>query len=474
MASSLNNSEKSISRFFDSLDCFCERVALVTESEQMSYAELVSLADRITENLPNRSLMMILCRNDIMTIAGYIGAIRSGIVPIMVNSKVDPQLLKRLYETYRPYAILSPEGLWEGTQLFHNRGAVLIKTDYNELPNLNDELALLLPTSGSTGSPKLVRQTYSNIRSNTESIIKYLGILDTDTAITSLPLNYTYGLSILNTHLCAGAKIFVTEKTYFDSDIWDIFRKYKISSFGAVPYTFEMLKRLSFFRLDLPDLRYITQAGGKLDTELHLEYAEYMRNKGKEFIVMYGATEATARMAYLPGKYSVEKAGSIGFPIPGGRFEIVDMDGNVISEPEKEGELIYYGDNVTPGYAETLDDLAKSDERKGRLETGDMAKFDKDGCYMIVGRKSRFLKIFGNRVNLMDIEQLLKDNGWETACTGQDNKMEIYTVSNDLEGISSYIKDKIKFHSSVFSVYHIDAIPRNESGKVLYKELRNK
>lgn len=461
--------------YFNSLEHYGDRIALMTEDSNITYRELVMLSDHIAAELPNRSILLILCTNEIIPVAGYVGALRNGIVPILVNSKVDIELLGRLYNTYHPYAVLCPDsygGQTDRTILFHEWGYTLQQTVWDELPELNEELALLLTTSGSTGSPKLVRQTSKNIRSNTESIIKYLGILESDVAITMLPMHYTYGLSIINTHLCVGAQIFLTEKTFFDRNIWDLFRRYRISSFGAVPYTFEMLKRLSFFKIDLPDLRYITQAGGKLSRELHFEYAEFMRSKGKQFVVMYGATEATARMAYLPSDLSVEKAGTIGIPIPGGRFEIIDADDSVITETDKDGELVYYGDNVTPGYAECLSDLAKDDERKGRLETGDIARVDEDGFYMIVGRKSRFLKMFGNRVNLMDVEKLLQDNGWETACTGQDNYMEIYTTSDDLDGIQDYVKERLKLHASSFHVYHLETIPRNDSGKVLYSDLK--
>lgn len=459
--------------YFDTLERYGKRIALITELETITYKKLVELSDKIAALLPKRSILMILCCNEVMPLAGYVGSMRSGIVPIMVDKRVDSDLLSRLYETYKPYAILGPDGQNKGKILLQEQGYTLWKTEFVELPVLNKELALLLTTSGSTGSPKLVRQTNKNIRSNTDSIIEYLGILDTDIAITMLPMNYTYGLSIINTHLCVGASIMLTEKTFFDNDIWDLFRKYRISSFGAVPYTFEMLKRLSFFKIVLPDLRYVTQAGGKLSREMHLEYARYMRNQGKKFVVMYGATEATARMAYLPSEYAVNKAGTIGFAIPGGRFEIIDTDGSIITEPNKDGELIYYGDNVTYGYAECLEDLAKGDERHGRLETGDIARIDEDGFYMIVGRKSRFLKMFGNRVNLMDVEKLLLDHGWETVCTGQDNHMEIYTTSRDVEGVIGYVKDKLKLHTSTFSVYHLNEIPRNESGKVLYSCLKN-
>lgn len=458
---------------FNDIEKYGNSIALQSIDDSISYNDIVVEGEKMSGNLPPRALVMVLCRNEIAAITGYIGFLRNDIVPIMVNAGVDIGLLRNLYNTYRPNAVYAPLEIWsEGDIVFTYKGYGLFKTNYSELYPMTDDLALLLTTSGSTGSPKLVRQTYKNIKSNTESIIEYLGIDETEHAITTLPINYTYGLSIVQTHLYSGARIFCTKKTFFDRDIWDIFNNYEITSFGAVPYTFEMLKRLHFLKMDLPYLRYVTQAGGKLNRSLQLEYAQTLRNQGKRFIVMYGATEATARMAYLPADVSVEKAGSMGMPIPGGRFEIIDVNDSIITEPEIPGELVYYGDNVTPGYAERVEDLNLPDERNGRLVTGDIAKVDADGYYYIVGRKSRFLKMFGNRINLMEVEKLLKENGWDNACTGEDNMMRIYTTADAIEDIHSFITQKLRLHPSCISVIHIDKIPHNESGKILYSQLK--
>lgn len=177
-------------------------------------------------------------------------------------------------------------------------------------------------------------------------------------------------------------------------EFWQQLGDYKATSLSGVPYTFEMLDRLRFYRRDLPNLRTMTQAGGKLLPELHKKFAEYAEQTGKKFVVMYGQTEATARMSYLPPEKCLEKVGSMGVAIPGGRFFLINENGEIITEAERVGELVYEGDNVTLGYAVRGEDLAKGDERHGRLETGDMAKFDKDGYFYIVGRKSAFENIW--------------------------------------------------------------------------------
>ena len=290
---------------------------------------------------------------------------------------------------------------------------------------------MLISTSGSTGSPKLVRQTYTNIEENTRSIIQYLGITDSERAITTLPMNYVYGLSVLNTHLYAGAALILTDLVCYSKKFWDLFRSQEATSFAGVPFMYEMLDKLRFTKkIEVPSLRYMTQAGGKLSPDLQKKVSEYARDTGRKFVVMYGASEATARMGYLPMEYALEKEGSMGIAIPGGRFALLGEDDQEFDEPDRVGEMIYYGPNVTLGYAQQRADLAKGDENHGRLVTGDMARRDADGFYYIVGRKKRFVKILGKRVNLDEMERLLKKNfdSIDIACAGADDRLGVFVV----------------------------------------------
>lgn len=447
------------------------KVALSWDEKEMSYDCLDRIAKDIVADIPSRSFVFCVCTNHVATVAGYVGFLQKQIVPVLLSASMDKGLFAELKEQYQPQYIWCPEGFIEGDGEKHYEGYKLIATGA-AAPVMDERLAVMLTTSGSTGSPKFVRQTYQNVQANTASIVEYLGIVESDRAITTLPMSYTYGLSIIQSHLMAGAEIVLTEKTFFDRGFWDFFRKKEATTFGAVPYTYQMLDRLRFLRMNLPSLRYITQAGGRLGEELHYKFASGMQEQGKSLVVMYGATEATARMSYVPAEKSIEKAGSIGIAIPGGRFELIDVDGSVIEGSDKVGELVYYGDNVTLGYAECREDLVKGDERNGRLETGDMAKRDEEGYYYVVGRKKRFLKIFGNRVNLVEIEELLNKAGYEVACVGEDDHMRIYTTGADTEGIVQYISEKTGLNKSAFMAIHIDEIPHNDSGKVLYSELK--
>lgn len=447
----------------------------------LTYGQLDAACRELYDAVGGRCLVFCMCDNRLGSLVGYVGFLEHRVVPVMLKRSLDGELLTALWRDYRPAYIWLPEEdvsdlpVGEGCRpVFGAFGYTLLKTPFEGGPALYDGLALLLTTSGSTGSPKLVRQSYENIRANTESIAEYLHLTREDRPITTLPMNYTYGLSILNTHLFVGAHILLTDKSLMQREFWNFFRERGATSFGGVPYTYEMLKRLRFFRMELPSLRAMTQAGGRLLPELHREFAEYARDTGREFVVMYGQCEATARMAWLPPERSLDKVGSMGVPIPGGRFELLDADGGRITEPGAAGELIYYGENVTLGYAACADDLAKGDENGGRLATGDMAQRDDEGFYTIVGRKKRFLKIFGNRVNLDDAERLIRSGSdIEAVCGGRDDRLYIFFTAEEERGpeLRRWLAEKTGLPQSAIRAVHIDEIPHNESGKVAYRAL---
>ena len=442
--------------------------AVVTDGGRcVSYAELKRLSDGWAAKLPPRSLVFLLVGNNLDSLVAYVSCLNHDIVPLMLDARIDGQLLQRFLEIYRPDFIWRPTE--DGYCLVEGHPA----SDVGH-SDLFGDLALLLTTSGSTGSPKLVRQSYRNIRANTASIVEYLKLDSTERPITTLPMNYTYGLSIINSHLAVGATILLTEKSIMQREFWNFFSEQRATSFGGVPYTYEMLDKLMFFRRKLPSLRTMTQAGGKILPALHQKFAEYASREGKNFVVMYGQCEATARMSYLPPERALDKVGSMGIAIPGGRFSLIDVDGKEIAEPEVTGELVYEGDNVTLGYAECADDLAKGDERQGRLVTGDMAKRDAEGFYYIVGRKKRFLKIFGNRVNLDETERLIKDRflSMDCACGGVDDRMRIYITDADrTKDVQDFVVEKTHLNFKAFEIVPLDSIPKNASGKTLYSEL---
>jgi long-chain acyl-CoA synthetase len=454
-----------------------ENFALITDKgKKVKYTNLDILTNQLIEDIGKRSLVFFLCANNIESLSGYFSLIKNSIVPLILDSALDSDQLQGLIEKYHPEFIWSPT---DKINQFHNSNVIFSFKNYsfirfkgNTSPQLNDDLALLLATSGSTGSPKLVRISYDNLDANANSIAKYLSIDENERPITSLPMSYTFGLSIINSHLIKGATILLTSKSLMEREFWSFFKEKKATSLSGVPYTFEILKKLRFFNMNFIHLRTITQAGGKMNDELNYEFSEFCDKSDINFFVMYGQTEASPRMSYLPPEYSLTKLGSMGIAIPGGRFYLIDDNGEEIIEDEVVGELVYEGKNVSMGYAISEEDLLKGDENNGLLITGDLAKRDAEGFYYIVGRKKRFIKLFGNRINLDDTERLIKNITANVACTGLDDKMVIYITDEELiSKVKSFVVEKTKINQKAFKVALVDLIPKNSSGKTIYSEL---
>lgn len=442
-----------------------------------SYGELAASARALSDVLKSRSVVLCLTRNAIGAVIGYLACINSRAVPILVDCQASRPALLNMVATYLPRYIWTPEelaGAFTGYDAgYRVYGYCLLERVAPEKLRLHDDLGLLLTTSGSTGSPKLVRISYRNLSANTRSIVEYLGLTAGERTITTLPFNYAFGLSILNTFLYVGASIVLTESSLFQREFWDAMRQHRVSSLSGVPYTFEMLKRLRFFGMELPDLRTLTQAGGKLAENLCREFAEAAYARGIRFLVMYGATEATARMSYLPAEQALAKAGSIGVAIPGGAFELIGGSGAAAHAPIGE-ELVYRGPNVAMGYAENLDDLAKGDEFGGVLKTGDLARRDEDGYFFVVGRIKRFVKLYGVRTNLDDVERLVLEAfpGIDVACTGEDNHLLVYVQDQSAcRRVHDYLSKTMQVSPSAITTRYVESIPRSASGKIRYADL---
>jgi acyl-CoA synthetase (AMP-forming)/AMP-acid ligase II len=455
---------------------YSENYAIITDTgKKIKYAELDIFSSQLIADIGKRSLVFCLCDNNVESLSGYFSFIKNDIVPLLLDSEIDSELLQSLIEQYHPEYIWSPA---DKINQFHNSNVMfsfenylLIRIEGNST-DLNDDLALLLTTSGSTGSPKLVRISYDNLETNANSIAEYLSIDENERPITSLPMSYTFGLSIINSHLIKGATILLTSKSLMEKEFWTFLKEEKATSLSGVPYTFEMLKKLRFFNMNLEHLKTMTQAGGRMNDGLNHEFSSFCNKSGINFFIMYGQTEATARMSYLPAEYSLAKLGSMGIAIPGGRFYLIDDNGEEIIKDGVVGELVYEGKNVSMGYAISGEDLIKGDENNGVLITGDLAKRDAEGFYYIVGRKKRFIKLFGNRINLDETERLIKSLTPNVACTGIDDKMVIYITDEELiSKVKYFVVEKTKINQKAFKVALIDSIPKNTSGKTIYSEL---
>jgi len=416
------------------IDTYGLQLAIIADDgRRLTYAELAELVQEKAKSLQRGVLQFCMCRNTVESIVEYLACLEAGAPVVLLDATKDAETIENLRQIYRP-----------GETRCHA------------------DLAVCLTTSGSTGSPKLVRLTLKNILANAESIAEYLRIDNNERPITMLPMYYSYGLSIINSHLLKGATILLTDKTYAQREFWNFLRTYEATSMSGVPYTWEMLRRLRFMRMDLPSVKTMTQAGGKLNADIALEYIRWAKTQNKQFIVMYGQTEATARMSYLPWESAEEKSASIGIAIPRGTFSLAE-----------DGELIYEGANVSMGYAECAEDLLKGDENHGVLHTGDMARVDEDGFYYIVGRKKRFVKVWGNRCNLDQIEQLVKPITTSCACAGVDDHITVFVTQEGLEKeIKNLLSAKTGLNPIAFAVKVIAAIPVKESGKIDYQLLQ--
>lgn len=450
---------------------------LIEESGDIHFVKsIVKDADTFFLGIPPRSLVLLLCQNSFESASLYINCIERDIVPILIDADSDISLIEALVNVYQPTYIFAPQNKAVGFDSYRAgsgiRNYIVYKSKQQNKISLYPELALLLSTSGTTGSPKLVRLTYDNLVANASSIAEYLKLSSSEKAISSLPMNYSFGLSIINSHLHVGASVLMTTESITQRRFWDLFKQFNITSLSGVPYTFEIFKKFRLLNAELPSLKTITQAGGKLSNDLVAHFADFSAKRGIDFFVMYGQTEGTARLSYLPPNFVVEKLGSIGKPIPGGVFHLIDEQGMKIDQPGISGELVYSGANVMLGYAECKDDLSLGDVNQGLLETGDLAQFDEDGFFYIVGRTKRFIKLFGNRVNLDELERLLLEINIQSACCGKDNSLLVYILNaTEKDTVKEFLTKKLGIHFSIFDIRIIDSFPRNTSGKILYSKL---
>jgi len=451
-------------------------IALITEKENFSYNSVISYVDKFFKDIKERSLVLIRCQNSFEIFVAYIAFVNLNCPIILVDGNSNDENYLEVINAYKP------------DYIFHIKKKNKIKLNYelvktfgfyelirNKIKNnlkINDELSLLIPTSGSTGSPKFVRHSYQNIFSNIDQVTQSLNVQSHDRAITTMLLNYTYGLSIVNSHLYNGASIVINNYSFIDKNFWNILKDRQASNFGGVPFMYEILDKIGFQKKITKDLKYITQAGGKLSENLSKKFTQICKDNNIKFITMYGQTEASSRMSYLDWKFSETKIGSIGKTVKGGKFSLIDSKGNLINDSYKTGELVYEGKNVSMGYSSGYQDLNKLDDNNGKLFTGDLAEKDNEDFYYIKGRLKRFSKIFGLRINLDEIEVLLKKLEIECVCAGNDRILVFYLVNSfDKEEMLNKISKYIGIHKSAIHLKKIKNIPRNNSGKILYSEL---
>jgi acyl-CoA synthetase (AMP-forming)/AMP-acid ligase II len=408
---------------------------LIDRDTVVSYVDLASSVERRVEELgAARRVVSLHATNSIDTIVTYLACLIAGHV-VSIRSSGDPD----------PFGDAASG-------------------------DLHPDLAVLMSTSGSTGAAKAVRLSLDNVESNAIAIAEALALSADDVAITSLPLHYCYGLSIVTSHLAAGAAIVVTDTSVVDSCFWELVDRWGVSTLSAVPHSFDLIERLTTNPLAAPSLRRVTQAGGRLAPEQVERLTRLGQRHGWDLVVMYGQTEATARMAMLEPHLAADHPGSIGRPIPGGAFRLMpirdtEASSTFVSDVEvgNVGEIVYRGPNVMLGYATSVRDLSRGRDID-ELFTGDIGRQLPNGLYEIVGRRSRFVKILGHRIDLQALEVDLRSSGFDVAVTGSDDRLAIATVGH-ADDVRRHVA-ALPIPSSTVQVVDVDELPRLGNGKI--------
>ncbi|EYR62955.1 AMP-dependent synthetase [Actinotalea ferrariae CF5-4] len=433
--------------------------ALVEDGHRVTYGDLARMVDDRAEALgTTRRLVLVAIRSTTTSVVDYLAALRGGHAVLLTAD--DDAVVAGLVAAYDPDVVLRPD-------------APVDERRVGTAHDLHPDLTLLLSTSGSTGSPKLVRLSRENVDSNAAAIAASLGLEPDDRAVTSLPLHYTYGLSVLHSHLRVGAAVVLTGLSVVDACFWDLVRAEAVTGVAGVPHTFELLARTGFTGAGLPALRRVTQAGGRMAPDAVRRWHETGRRHGWDLVVMYGQTEATARIAVLPPHLTGAHPGSIGRAVPGGELRVEPVP-ETADDPDA-GELVYRGPNVMLGYAEEPADLALG-RTLTELRTGDLGR-QRDGVFEVVGRRSRFVKLFGLRIDLGVLDARLADAGLVAACAGDDDVLVVVVEREGLErggaagaGAVEAVRRRLAgacgVPGTVIDVVVADALPRLASGKV--------
>ncbi|EEA92951.1 AMP-binding protein [Pseudovibrio sp. JE062] len=445
-------------------ELFSSRTLVVDDNgNKLLYADILDAAKKWESELgSDKQLVFLLVENTASSLLSYLGLTCAGHAVLLLSAELGSDTLEYLCDCYQPNIVVRPSTA---------DGSFVISRHETARTGLHPELSVLLSTSGSTGSPKLVRFDGKRLEQNARSIVSYLELTSDERPFCHLPFHYSFGLSVVHSHLVVGATLLFTKYSAMEKGFWT--RMDGATSFAGVPFHFEILKQLRFGRRAPKSIKTLMQAGGKLHPDLVEFFADLSAENGWRFLVMYGQTEAGPRISWLPHHMVKAKPNSIGLPIPNVTMSLQSHDGELIMDHDKEGELVIESPSVMLGYATCSDDLALSDCLEGKLRTGDLAKRDADGCYYITGRKQRFIKIHGNRVSLDDVESTLKRAGEDCRCVGLDDQLFIMVTGENVnvERVKQMATAAFTFPPRAISVLAIQAWPFTKNEKIDYGQL---
>jgi len=474
-----------------------DALAFITADAQVSYSQFKAMCARLAGELIQNGIQVgdrvaILAKNSPFWAAAYLATLKIGAVAVPISNLYPPDEVQRTLEFAQcKFLFIDKPAQGKYANLCSRLSCFLLdKSHFQGDPALwpesdpgfdLDSDAALMPTSGTTACPRLVRVTHRNLQANTDSIIEYLELTAAERMMVVLPFYYCYGASLLHSHLRVGATLVISNTFTYPETVLDMMETAQCTGFAGVPSTYQILLRNSTFpRRELPRLMKMQQAGGKLHNALLQELAA--SHLAASVYVMYGQTEATARLSYLPPGLFHEKMGSIGRGIPGVSLKVLNENGTPI-QPGETGEIVAWGENISPGY---LDDEEASSEkfRSGALYTGDLATIDDEGFISIVDRKSDFIKSFGHRISSYEIESCLLQipELVSAAVVGLPDEQAGERVAAFVvrktgstlaeQDILQHCRARLARHTVPAQVIFLPNLPLNAHGKVLKSELR--
>ncbi|HBH80801.1 MAG TPA: AMP-dependent synthetase [Nitrospira sp.] len=487
-----------------------DRTALSFLQSTVSYGDLAAQAGRIAAYLlrcharPGDRVLLV-GDNSLFWVACYLGTLQTGLITVPIPANSSERNLSSILRMSGAKIVCAQAsvatthaGALSGTHLITDRiippiPQVLSQLDFASLPSPqfpvsdyatvnHDKLAALFFTSGSTGQPRGVMITHANIIANTESIISCLSLSEDDRMMAVLPFHYCYGASLLHTHLSVGGEVVVDNRFMYPETVLQRMIDTQCTGFAGTPSHFQiLLRKSSFKRKQFPSLRHVQQAGGHLAPIFVRELKETLPDK--KIYIMYGQTEATARLSYLPPEMLEAKLGSIGKGMPGVTLRVVDKQGRDV-RPGEIGEIVAEGPNVAKGYwqerKETMDVF-----RNGSLYTGDLAQVDEDRFIYIVDRAKDFVKCRGEKVSCRQIEEVLLECSEivETAVVGIPDDvlgeaLKVFAVPRNKhvdgfeERIASYCRTRLPLHQLPKQIVVLRSLPKNSAGKVMKSILK--
>ena len=426
------------------------------------------------ENLKpsKKKLAILISDNTIGFIFFYIYLLKKNFAVMLLGKNITLEELIGIKKKYHPSDVALPLKFLKKLN-FQKDKIYKSKYDYclyeensSKKFKIHRDLCLLLSTSGTTGSRKFVKLSYKNLLSNIKGIVGSLNINKKDKTITTMPAEYSYGLSVINSHLFVGAKIILNNLTLFDRKFLESVTKLKVTNLNGVPFFFDLIKKINFFnKINCSNIKFITQAGGSLSEDTKLYILNEINKLKKDFYIMYGSTETSPRMSLVNFyKYQKIKQGCIGLPISDYKFRL----------NKNTGKIFFYGKNIFKGYSKNYKSLLYFKNYKF-IDTGDIGRLDKDGFYYVTGRTKRIIKISGERISLDEVEQSIKKNlKLKICCFGIDDKLIMFHTKNHKNSykILNFTSKNLSINKNYIKIYHIYKFPISERGKIDYEELQ--